>query len=64
MIVLGGETHFNESGQDLIGFTIPSGHKCSDIIVPVGDTLLLEDDKVIMIKVDHAIKFPKVDETE
>lgn len=80
LIVLGGETHFDESGQELIEFTIPSGHqwenqqiknldlpsdrliimvqrKDSDIIVPVGDTLLLEDDKVVMIKVEHALEF-------
>lgn len=30
--------------------------KDSDIIVPVGDTMLLEDDKVIMIKVEHSRK--------
>ncbi|MDR7871036.1 MAG: potassium/proton antiporter [Tissierellaceae bacterium] len=85
LIVLGGEVHFDESGQDLIEFTIPRGHqwanhyikdldltsdrlivmvqrKGSDIIVPVGNTLLLEDDKVIMIKVEHALDFPRVDE--
>lgn len=86
LIVLGGERHFDESGQDLIEFTIPKDHqwanhyikdlklpsdrliimvqrKGSDIIVPVGDTLLLEDDKVVMIKVDHALEIPSVDET-
>jgi cell volume regulation protein A len=35
--------------------------KDSDIIVPIGDTLVLEDDKVIMIKVEHEIEFPRVD---
>ncbi|MDD4781846.1 MAG: potassium/proton antiporter [Tissierellia bacterium] len=83
LIVLGGETHYDESGQDLIEFTIPRGHqwenKCikdlklphdrliimvqrkdSDIIVPIGDTLLLEDDKVIMIKVDHDLEFSSI----
>lgn len=82
LIVLGGETHFDESGQNLIEFTIPSGHKWSnkyvkdlklpsdrlivmvqrkgsDIIVPIGDTLLLEDDKVVMIKVEHELEFPR-----
>lgn len=77
IVVIGGERYFDESGQELIEFAIPSGHqwanhyikdlelppdrliimvqrKGSDIIVPIGDTLLLEDDKVIMIKVDHA----------
>lgn len=78
LIVLGGELHFDESGQDLIEFAVPSGHKWekkyikdlelphdrlivmvqrkdSDIIVPVGDTLLLEGDKVIMIKDENAL---------
>lgn len=86
LIVLGGEVHFDESGQDLIEFTIPSEHKWTnhyikdlklppdrliimlqrkdnDIIVPSGETLLLEDDKVIMIKVDHALELSSVDET-
>ncbi len=76
LIVIGGEEHFDESGQDLVEFTIPKGHqwenhylkdldlpsdrlivmvqrKDCDIIVPIGDTILLEDDKVIMIKVKH-----------
>ncbi|MDR7855960.1 potassium/proton antiporter [Tissierella sp.] len=84
LIILGGEIHFDESGQDLTEFTIPSGHewenqyikdlelppdhliimvqrKGSDIIVPIGDTLLLEDDKVIMIKAENALEFPRVD---
>ncbi|WP_066716223.1 potassium/proton antiporter [Clostridium sp. Marseille-P299] len=85
VIVLGGELHFDESGQDLIEFTIPRDHqwanhyikdlklphdrliimvqrKDSDIIVPIGDTLLLEDDKVIMLKVDNALEFSSADE--
>ncbi|NMA83889.1 MAG: potassium/proton antiporter [Epulopiscium sp.] len=76
VIVLGGEVHFDESGQDLIEFTIPRGHQWidknikdldiphdrlvvmvqregSNVIVPTGDTMLLEDDKVIMLKVEH-----------
>ena len=84
LIIIGGEIHFDESGQDLIEFTIPRDHKWenqyikdlelppnrliimvqrkdSDIIVPIGDTLVLEDDKVIMIKVEHEIEFPRVD---
>ncbi len=84
LIVLGGEIHFDESGHDLIEFTIPKGHKWanqyikdldlassrlivmiqrkdSDIIVPIGDTLLLEDDKVIIIEVEHELEFPKDD---
>lgn len=82
LIVLGGEIHFDESGQDLIEFTIPKGHdwenkyvkdldlpserliimvqrEDSDIVVPIGDTLLLEDDKVIMIEVEHDLEFPE-----
>ena len=78
LIVVGGEIHFDESGQDLIEFTIPKGHewenhyikdlklpsdrlivmvqrKDSDIIVPVGKTLLLEDDKVIMLRVKEKL---------
>ena len=75
MIIVGGETHFDEHGQDLIEFTIPKGHKwinhcIKDLklptdrliiivqrhgqgtIVPDGDTVMQEDDKIIMIKVD------------
>ena len=82
IIVLGGETHFDQIDQDLIEFTIPEGHKWvnkyiknlnlpsdrliimvqrenNDIIVPVGDTLLLANDKVIFIKVEHDLEFPK-----
>jgi len=79
IIVLGGEIHFDETGQDLIEFTIPKGHdwvnkhikdldlqhdrliimlqrEGSDVIVPTGDTLLLEDDKVIMLNLEHKSK--------
>ncbi len=82
LIVLGGEIHFDESGQDLLEFTIPKGHKWAnkhikdldlpsdrlvimvqrddgEIIVPIGDVLLLEDDNVIMIKIEHELEFPK-----
>ncbi len=85
LVVLGGEIHFDESGQDLIELTIPSGHKWTNkyikdldlpeehlivmvqrkgdhIIVPIGDTLILEGDKVIMIEAEHALEFPKDDE--
>lgn len=77
LIILGGETHFDESGQELIEFSIPHGHKWqdrmiqelddlhhrliimiqrngSDIIVPTGETILREDDKVLMIQTDPA----------
>ncbi len=77
LIILGGETHFDESGQELIEFSIPRGHKWqdkmireladlhhrliimvqregSDIIVPTGDLILREDDKVLMIDLLHA----------
>ena len=73
VIVLGGEVHFDESGQDAIEFTIPKGHQWADkyikdldlphdrlvvmiqqegshVIVSAGDTMLLEDDKVILLK--------------
>ena len=33
--------------------------KDCDIIVPVGDTRLLADDKVVMIEAGHDLKFPK-----
>lgn len=82
LIVLGGEIHFDKTGQELTEFTVSSGHKWenqyikdlelpsnqliimvqrkgSDIIVPVGDTLLLENDKVVMINVEHNLDFPK-----
>jgi len=29
----------------------------NEIIVPVGDTLLLEGDKIIMIKAEHPLNF-------
>lgn len=83
LIVLGGEVHFDESGQDLIEFTIPRGHQWvnkyikdldlyhdrlvvmvqregTDVIVPTGDTLLLEDDKVIMLKLEYKSENPNV----
>lgn len=79
-VVLGGEKHFDESGQDLIEFTIPKGHdwenkavkdldlpsdrliimiqdKNSQIIVPRGDRTVLERDTLIMIQVEHDLKF-------
>lgn len=75
IIVLGGEVHFDESGHDLIEFTIPKGHQWAnkhikdldlhhdrlivmvqrngnDVVVPTGDYLLLEDDKVIILNID------------
>ena len=87
IIVLGGESHFDKSGQDLIESVIPSGHKwenqrvmdlelpsnrliimiqrgVDDIIVPVGETVILKDDTVVMIKVEDPIDFPKDEETE
>ena len=87
IIVLGGESHFDKSGQDLIESVIPSGHKwenqrvmdlelpsnrliimiqrgLNDIIVPVGETVILKDDTVVMIKVEDPIDFPKDEETE
>jgi cell volume regulation protein A len=35
--------------------------KGSEIIVPIGDTKLLENDKVIMIKVEHSFEIPSTD---
>jgi cell volume regulation protein A len=82
LIILGGERHFDPSGEDLIEVIIPKGHEWEDqyvkdlelppnllllmvqrngkdIIVPIGDTLLLKDDKVTMIKAEHELEFPK-----
>lgn len=87
LVIIGGETHFDESGQNLIEFTIPSGHqwenhyikdldlptdrliimvqrKDEGTIVPVGDTFLLGDDKVIMIKVENELDFSESDEPD
>lgn len=33
-----------------------------NIVVPVGDTYILKDDRVIMIEVEHTLGFPRVDE--
>lgn len=86
-IILGGERHFDHSGQSLIESIIPQGHRwenkyirdinlpdnhliimiqrdTENIVVPVGDTQILADDKVIMIKVEHSLEFPRVAETE
>lgn len=75
LIVIGGERHFDESGQSLIESIIPRGHrwvnktieelklpsnrliiiiqrKEGDIVVPAGNTRILVDDKVIMLKGD------------
>lgn len=82
LVVLGGEIHFDESGQDLIEFTIPKGHEWENklikdlnlpvdrliimlqdkegkVIVPVGDTYVLEGDTLIMIQVEHELEFPE-----
>ena len=84
LVVLGGERHFDQSGQDLIEFSIPKGHrwenkhikdldlppnhlilmlcrKSNDIIVPIGDVLIMEGDKIIMIQGEHPLEFPKPD---
>lgn len=85
LIVLGGEKHFDETGHELIEFTIPKGHRWENksikeldlpgnrliimvqdkddkVIVPVGDTLVLEGDTIVMIEVEHHIDFPITDE--
>ncbi|NLJ57975.1 MAG: potassium/proton antiporter [Tissierellia bacterium] len=33
--------------------------KDSEIVVPIGDTLITEGDQVIMIKVEHSLEFPR-----
>ena len=83
LIILAGELHFDETGQDLIEFTIPKGHKWenkyirelelehdrlivmvqrndSDIVVPSGDILLLEDDKIVILNMEHESEKPSV----
>lgn len=85
LIILGGEGHFDQSGQDLIESVIPRGHKwenkkitdlnlpsnrliimvqrdANNIIVPIGDTVILENDTVIMIEAEHSLNFPRVEE--
>lgn len=87
LIILAGETHFDETGQDLIEFTIPKGHEWAnkrvkeldldhnqliimvqrqgnDVVVPLGDTMIYENDKLILIKVDEFYEFPKNKKTE
>lgn len=82
LVVLGGEVHFDESGQDLIEFTIPKGHAWEnkrlkeleleadrliimlqrpdgEIIVPLGETVLKAGDKVIKIRLEEAVEFPR-----
>ena len=79
LIILGGKTHYDGSGKDLIEFTISKGHKWinkhikelklpsdqlivmvqrndNDIVVPNGDTMILESDKVIMLKIEQSKK--------
>lgn len=85
LIILGGERHFDQSGENLIESVIPKGHKWEnkqikdlnlppnrliimiqrnthDIIVPVGDTRIFKNDKVVMIEVEHTLEFPRVEE--
>ena len=87
LIILGGERHFDQSGENLIESVISSGHKWENkqikdlnlspnrliimiqrdthnIIVPVGDTRILENDKVITIEAEHTLEFPRVEESE
>lgn len=82
LIVLGGEVHFDESGQDLIESSIPKGHPWenkrikdleleedrlivmiqragSDIIVPVGDTVIQAGDKIVKLRLEDALDYPK-----
>lgn len=87
LIILGGERHFDQSGENLIESVISSGHKWENkqikdlnlspnrliimiqrdthnIIVPVGDTRILKNDKVITIEAEHTLEFPRVEESE
>lgn len=48
IIVLGGEVHFDESGQDLIEFSIPSGHEWENKYIK--DLELSEDSLIIMLQ--------------
>lgn len=87
LIILGGERHFDQSGQNLIESVISSGHKWENkqikdlnlssnrliimiqrdthnIIVPVGDTRILKNDKVITIETEHTLEFPRVEDSE
>ena len=87
LIVLGGEKHFDVSGQDLIEFTIPKGHQWADkyikdlelpadrlivivqredgqIVVPIGDTLVSEGDKVILMEIEDNLEFPREENTD
>lgn len=51
VVVLGGETHFDKSGQELIEFNIPSGHKWEDQLIQ--DLKLPHDRLIIMIRRDN-----------
>lgn len=87
LIILGGERHFDQSGENLIESVISSGHKWENkqikdlnlspnrliimiqrdthnIIVPVGDTRILENDKVITIEAEHTLEFPRAEESK
>lgn len=48
IIVLGGENHFDEAGQDLIEFTIPKGHKWEE--QRIQDLELPENTLLIMVQ--------------
>lgn len=84
LVVLGGEDHFDKSGQELTETIIPKGHEWEnkkinalnlpsnhliimiqrdhhDIVIPTGDTTILEDDKVILIKAKNELEFPRVE---
>lgn len=86
IIILGGERHFDQSGENLIESVISNGHKWENkqikdlnlspnrliimiqrdthnIIVPVGDTWILENDKVITIEVEHTLDFPRIEDS-
>ncbi len=78
-IILAGEIYFDETGEELVEFTIPKGHEWAneyikdldiesnrlivmiqrtsgEIIVPLGDVLLFENDKVVMIQSEEDLE--------
>ena len=57
IIVLGGETHFDASGHDLVEFTIPEGHQWANKLVK--DLELQTDELIIMLqRTDQGVVVP------
>lgn len=36
----------------------------NNVVVPVGDMVIVEGDKLVMIEVEHSLDFPRVEEDE